>query len=501
MKEQDSDHTKEYWVNRLNDLEVTPPPSAWRGVKSAMDADRASKYKNTARFYRRIAASLLLLLIGLGGLGGYLFNQNSELKDEIANLSSEQTQFAVSNTEFEKQGNQINPFESSNKKNQNIEISGNDEYSPLIAGTELKESSLKNRVKDEDLKITDQSLPSKGNKDATQYFTEENSGNTFASTFVNTQDNDPKVDKFLYSQDENEQQLDFLSGRAFAYNLEVNTEDPELNGVIVLDWDKVTRLKPQSIRKPNSKRAENIWLGFNMGSGSVNQNFSQSELTLAELMEEEIEPMVLTETSGFNTDAIPGPSYVAGLELGGKLTDRVVLQGGLNYLYQEAISSSNVAFSRDLNSVSETLNITNIRDLKEQRNTTELSYIPDTELTTAYEYLSFPLEAGYILLDKRFSITGNAGVITDVFMAGKVTARHGLYEVTRFGNDGESPYNSFNFRASGALMLSYDLKSNLRLLLKPQYTHAISSYTKVGTSLNSNPYSLMLSAGLKYKFK
>ncbi|QCK14840.1 hypothetical protein [Mangrovivirga cuniculi] len=494
MKEQDSDHNREYWVNRLNDLEVTPPPSAWRGVKSAMDADRASKYRKTAYFYRRIAASLLLLLIGLGGLGGYLFNQNSQLKDELAYLNAEQPQLAVSEIEYDN-----NKSESLIEPNKEVNLDDLKVENDKIA-SRTSETGNKNKVSV--YKESDQFLASSLKTNASDELKHEGgSGDNSSNSNVFSSNSISEASHDLYSDSEDQQQLDYLSGRSFAYSLNVNADEPELNGIVVLNWDKVTRLKPKSIRKPNGNNVEDVWIGFNMGSGSVNQNFSQSELTLTELMEENIEPMVLTETSGFNTDAIPGPSYMAGLELGGKLTDRLVLQGGMNYLYQEAISSSNVAFSRDLNSISETLNITNIRDLKEQRNTTELSYIPDTELTTTYEYISFPLEAGYILMDKRFSITGNAGLITDVFMAGKVTARQGLFEVTRFGNDGDSPYNSFNFRASGALMFSYDLKSNLKVLLKPQYTHAISSYTKVGTNLNSNPYSLLLSAGLKYKFK
>ncbi|NMM49205.1 hypothetical protein [Marinigracilibium pacificum] len=493
MKEQDSDHNKEYWASRLDGLEVTPPPSVWRGVKAAMDADRASKYRATAKFYRRIAASLILLILGMGGFGAYLYDQNLRLKNEMVSLSLSESQLALTTSENAASQNDLA------SSNELFAIDASDNSSVQnISADDFGDNQVSNSIQS----LAHKSAPSTNHDFESESGNQKNNNtNAILNNSIASTNSATNIFNENITVDENYILLNELSGRSLAFNLKPELKDPEIEGVAVLDWDEVTRLRPGKSRSVANNNNEPLWLGVNMGSGNVNQNFSQSELTLAELIEEDIEPKALKEGAGFNTEALPGPSFTAGVEVGGKLADRFVLQGGMSYLYQAAISSSNVAFGPESGSSSQTLNISNIRELKEQRNTTELSFIKETELKTSYEYLSFPVRAGYIFLDKRFGITGNAGVIADVFMAGKVFDAHSKSELTRFGNGENSPYNSFNFRAAGSLMLSYDFESNIKLLIEPSYSHAISSYTKLGSSLNSNPYSFMISAGLKYKFK
>lgn len=112
--------------------------------------------------------------------------------------------------------------------------------------------------------------------------------------------------------------------------------------------------------------------------------------------------------------------------------------------------------------------------------------------------MSVPLQAGYLVVNKKFGLQVNAGVATDMFLKNTVTPDGAGLSQTTQGRGDDSPYRSFNFSGLMGTEFSYRLGYHYRVSLNPGLRYPFSSVYKSSTGIDSTP--LTFDVGLRFKY-
>ncbi len=113
-------------------------------------------------------------------------------------------------------------------------------------------------------------------------------------------------------------------------------------------------------------------------------------------------------------------------------------------------------------------------------------------------FVNVPLQAGYLVVNKKFGLQLNAGVSTDVFLQNTITPDGGGLSKTTQGSGDESPYRSLNFSGLMGTEFSYKLGDRYRLSLNPGLRYPFSSVYKSNTGVDSTP--LTFDVGLRFRY-
>ena len=114
-----------------------------------------------------------------------------------------------------------------------------------------------------------------------------------------------------------------------------------------------------------------------------------------------------------------GYSYSMGVNVGTKLSEKWVFQGGVNYLTHASQYTANNVVASNSNyqqqrfraaSTNEVLNFDS------QELNAKIVYTAPYNVNNNMRYLSIPMQAGYLIVNKTLGLQLNAGVATDLFL-------------------------------------------------------------------------------------
>ncbi|PZR30128.1 MAG: hypothetical protein DI538_23425 [Azospira oryzae] len=114
------------------------------------------------------------------------------------------------------------------------------------------------------------------------------------------------------------------------------------------------------------------------------------------------------------------------------------------------------------------------------------------------EFVSVPVQAGYLIVDRKFGLQWNAGVATDVFLRNTLKDESGRSDKYSQGSGEGSPYRSFNFAALTSTEFSYKLGGQYRVSLVPGVRYSFQSVLKSQTGTAGNP--LVLDIGFRFRY-
>lgn len=233
-----------------------------------------------------------------------------------------------------------------------------------------------------------------------------------------------------------------------------------------------------------------LWAGLNMTPGYFDPNF-QSQGAVQGLQSPSFAQSTLQPEEEHRT----GFSMSFGIEMGVKLSDRWQLSGGIQYLNNNVQSSTNAILDQRtpiFSSVIETL------DLSDSR--ANITFVP-TELDNTFQFLSIPVQAGYLVLDKKVKVLVNAGIASDIFLKNKITALDRSLESITINPGPNAPFRSVYFNGILGAEASYEFLPRYLITLEPRYKLAISEFTRPESSYSSFPSSFGIGLGVKYIFK
>jgi hypothetical protein len=243
---------------------------------------------------------------------------------------------------------------------------------------------------------------------------------------------------------------------------------------------------------PTTRKSEKsvLWAGLNMAPGYFDPNYSQQSLQTAI-------PAYQGNSGSLSAqeDHHAGLSMTVGLEMGMQLSGRWQLSSGIQYLNNNVQSTTNLV----LNNRTPVL-FSNAASLDRNELNENATY-GATELDNTFQFISIPIQAGYMLVDSRVKFQLNAGVSSDVFLKNKITAVDRSLESVTINSGSDAPFRSVYFNGLIGAQASYEFLPRYLITLEPRYKMALSEFTKSNHAYTSLPSSFGIGVGVKYVFK
>jgi hypothetical protein len=248
-------------------------------------------------------------------------------------------------------------------------------------------------------------------------------------------------------------------------------------------------------KKQEKNKSEKLWTSVGFAAGGFSANNTSVGGTPANSMYAMNSSQTATQQSKAN-----GVSYSVGVGFGTKLSERWVLQGGLNYLTQSSDYTANSVVVVDNNYSDPKAASLNAfaPQMRDESADTKVAPTFPYNVNNNVRFVSVPLQAGYLLVNRKFGLQLSAGVSTDLFLQNTITPDGAGLTKTTQGRGDESPYRSLNFSGLMGTEFSYKLGYHYRLSLNPGLRYPFSSVYKSNTGVESTP--VTFDVGLRFKY-
>lgn len=261
-----------------------------------------------------------------------------------------------------------------------------------------------------------------------------------------------------------------------------NAKQPEPDaGEMLLARLAAEEKKYQQEAEPPATK-EKLWTSVGVAGGKYDPNMSGASYAM--------------NSSGRMSVSKPstGTSYSVGVAVGHKLSKRFVVQGGIAYLTQSAEYSSNTS-NNGVATLAESLKYSS--GLTNADFAATIPYSIDNNM----QFISVPLQAGYVLIDRDFAVQLNGGITTDLFLRNTLTPDDDNYKKVSQSAGQDSPYRSVNFSGLVGTEFSYKISQQYRISLTPGFRYSLNSIYKseIGTQINPMVYDVSLR--VRYIFK
>jgi hypothetical protein len=110
--------------------------------------------------------------------------------------------------------------------------------------------------------------------------------------------------------------------------------------------------------------------------------------------------------------------------------------------------------------------------------------------------LSIPVQAGFLIIDRKFGWQISTGVSTDLLLRNTLTDKSGSRGKVSEGAGEESPYRTFNGAALLNTELSYKIGDHYRLAVVPGFRYSFKPMLK--ENVTGSP--LVLDIGFRFKY-
>jgi hypothetical protein len=515
----------------FKDAEMNPSESVWTNIELDLERANGDKMKRRIVFFKMLAAASVFFALCVGGLAYYFFSDNqatTTIAQQSANenLKNERQSEAVEESED-------NTFHNDADKRKEERAEDNrqvtEEPKSLPDRTLAEERQTPPPHQDGDVESDIDQLLAEGQANSTTpnhsplaennpHFATDSktitgehlsnntldiTGNSQITNNITAESGEPilisKTDtnskSALVPRKDTEQKLPkFFEPTLPELELPTSTADP---GMVLLARLADEERKYASEQKTKKSASEKLWtsVGFAAGAfGANNPNVTPQPSN----------SLISLNANSVNTAAkqskASGTSYSLGVSMGTKISERWVVQGGINYLTQSSDYTANSVIVVDNNYAS--LKAESVNAFT--GTLADASAQPMVAQTFPYNvnnnvrFVSVPVQAGYLLLNKKFGVQLNAGVSTDLFLQNTITPDGGGVTKTTQGRGEDSPYRSLNFSGLMGTELSYKLGTKYRVSLNPGLRYPFNSVYKDNTGIDSTP--LTFDVGLRFRY-
>jgi hypothetical protein len=238
---------------------------------------------------------------------------------------------------------------------------------------------------------------------------------------------------------------------------------------------------------------ERIWTSVGFSAGTFS-NYGAGTLQSVAMMNTMSNLSPLSNTLASESRA-SGVAYSVGVNVGGRIAPRWVLQGGLNYIMQNASFMSDAVVTEDYRNfkAAYSAEITKMADASAR-------VVPTApySVNNNMEFLSIPIQAGYLIVNRAFGVQLTGGVATDLFIRNTLQPQSGdLHKVTN-GSGSDSPYRTVNFSGLVGTEFSYRFAERYRISLNPGLRYPFNSIYKSDVGLSATP--ITFDVGLRFRY-
>jgi hypothetical protein len=456
MKNTERQKFDDAWRDAFQQAEQTPSAEVWSALDHHLTQAEGGIMKRRVIFYQRLAAAAILFALAFGALTTYYA---SEQTDYVATevVSSQTTENPVANNESKNLADNLSEGQSN--------IVSKQESSAYSQGSSIGNS----------LMAQDHTIAKAG-----QQFVLPDSANVNVDVKQNS-------NKF--------------SGREFNRGITlisvVHLQSPEISLEGKLRDVTIVRKLPampasfMAESKRNRRTDEDVWASIGAATGNYSPQVNTGSVNYATAS-----GGAFSNRSAASSSDSRGSAYSVGVNLGKRLSDRWILQGGVNYLNQAIGYNSNIA---TLQSNNQAKAFVADYALQEQ-NTSSVLLTNPYEINSVSEFISVPVQAGYLLVDRKLGLQLNSGLATDIFLQNTLTDKSGQLDKYSEGAGTDSPYNTFSLSGLLGSELSYKIGTQYRFSVASGLRYSMSSVLKTESG-TANPLVWDLGFRFRYIFK
>lgn len=356
--------------NAFDGAEISPSEGVWTNVELSLEKKSGGQLKRSLLLFQLLAAASIVFACGMGALY-YLENQPANSKEITGEVSSKQNE--------------------SNKEDGGLNKK------------DLSNESVENQVANDN--------PGRRSAQKEDFTNNHTLNSGINDTKTNESSTDLKESASKLYKIEKRELLSYTQTFTPVLVLPQPEKQVEPDPVMLM----LARLKDEEKKyqdKEEKKSSENMWASLGFGAGSYKPNRQASD----------------------NNSSVTGESYSAGLHVAGKISKRIVLQGGVSYLSQNA----------DFTSTASTQGAAMLNEYSSADGgigAVRSPYIVNSSL----QFVSIPLQAGYLIVDRAFGIQVNGGLATDLFINNTLATESGDYQKVTQAAGEDSPYRTVNF--------------------------------------------------------
>jgi hypothetical protein len=445
------------WREAFREAEQTPSEQVWMGVEHALDAAEAGMMKRRVVFYKRLAAAAVVFALVAGGLTAYYVIDQQQTAERLTSKENE----AINEESI-----------TGNNPQDNNQLSKKDQ---------AEDSSIKN---DATLAGADETL--NGNIPSVKTVADNKVIKDDAPLFIAPDDsgNQPVL--------KTNREVSFASHLSSLGEPEIKLKGKMREVTLAR---KLPAMPASFMAESGNKksRPENLWaaLGASVGNYSPTSNLSSADVKSS--FNYQAQNRADANQTASSSSSSRGSMVSLGMNMGKRISDRWLLQGGVSYFTQSIDYTSNYAVL-DANN-RQTANVANYGSLK------SFAIVPTTapyQVNSVNQFISVPLQAGYMIIDRKIGWQLNSGVATDFFFQNTLSDKSGLLASYSSGPGEDSPYRAISWAGLMGTELSYKLGDQYRFSVAPGLRYSINSVLK---SDSYNPLVWDVGFRLRYIFK
>ncbi len=512
----------------FKDAEVNPSENVWTNIELDLEKAEGGKMKRRLLFFQTLAAASVVFAMSVAGVG-YLMLKDSNPSENIAqtntnvlpgqNLSDEKEtitkQKGIDGQDSgEAEGTVDDQMEGEEASSPGAEkdlseISSSSQQLSLSEAENLNKKSGTQQPRSgtqKDSKIFVPSIENANERNNNRKDLATNNSERKASS--GTVDNVDNISIIKVLPGDNTQSTlarknntsaktgrplpAFYEPKQPELQLPVSTADP---GMLLLAKLDAEEKKYANEDKKQRDKSEKLWTSVGFAAGAFNAN----NPSISPVPSNSYYSLNVANTASKQSKA-SGSAYSVGVSIGTQLSKRWVLQGGVNYLTQSSDYTANnvVVMGSNFDAPkAESLNAFNSQ-LADASTKTRVAQTYPYNVNNSVRFVSVPLQAGYLVVNKKFGLQVNAGVSTDLFLQNTITPDGGGLSKTTQGRGDDSPYRSLNFSGLMGTELSYKLGYRYRVSVNPGLRYPFSSVYKSATGVDAMP--LTFDVGLRFRY-
>lgn len=505
MKNMEREKFEESLKNAFDQAEIAPSEKVWTNIELDLEKEKGGDLKKRLMFYQMLAAASVVFALGIGGAGIYF---SLGMRDLGSNQVAQQVQPPVNNPA----GNPANDAEEKQETPPVAQIPKQSDPASVTANSSDpgQISTLNDR-------------PSIAQADATEkpaIATRETDA-AFGNATDKNYDKATRVHDAMRSGEEismagrdDGRDMTMLRGNFFErplsplytpqqIQLNIPVEEKEQVDPVVAMLARLEQREKEvqgteKDKKQEDDLHENLWTSIGFAAGSFNNVQSSTSGSPAPASTASMAlaaPIVDQETKA------SGYSYSMGVNVGKKLSERWVLQGGVNYLTHASEYTANNVVVSTSNFQQQRFRAASTNELvnaSEKDLSNKIVYSAPYNVNNSMRYLSIPLQAGYLLVNKTFGLQINAGVATDVFLQNTIRADSDQLDKISQPGGSDSPYRSLNLSGLFGTEFSYRFGDHYRIALNPGLRYPFNTIYKSDMGVQTTP--LTFDVGLRFRY-
>lgn len=248
--------------------------------------------------------------------------------------------------------------------------------------------------------------------------------------------------------------------------------------------------------RKQEQQTENMWASVGASGGSYNpgnvSSSTSSTFSQADVSTFSAGNSITTQPQ--SSQATTGASYSVGVGFGKHISQRWMIQSGLTFLTQQIDYTSNYV------STTPTLELKEAVADYPLTSPVNVAYTSPYTIRSTNEFISIPLQIGYLIINRKFGVQLNAGVASDFFLKNTLKDESGLENEYSQSAGEESPYRNVNWTGLAGVELSHRLADKYRISVVPGVRYTFNSILKDNATLAYNPLVLDIGFRLKYIF-